>query len=258
MSNPVTTVNLKVRALDFRVSARLRDTGDELVLFVHGLGSSKENWQNAWQRPELRDRALLAPDLPGFGHSDLPAGFSPDLASYAQVLHALIDAYALRRIHLVAHSMGGSISLLLPERVLSRLASLVLIEPRLFLSSCGIASVAAGVTHDEYVRTVFPAIRRQMSSDPRAAFDLQRADIDAMYASSLSLIDWSSRRSLLERFELAECPKYFVCGADNQHLQELSFIEPEQVRVIDEAAHFVMVDNPDEFYRCLGQLLIDR
>ena len=255
MSNPLTTLDLRVRAFDCRLSARLRDAGDDLVLFVHGLGSSKENWQVAWQRPELRDRSLLAPDLPGFGHSELPAGFTPDLAGYAQVLHALIDGYASRRIHLVAHSMGGSVSLLLPERVLSRLATLVLVEPRLFLSSCAIASVAAGVTRDEYRRTVFPAIRRQMSSDHRAAFDLQRADIDAMYTSSLSLIDWASRRSLLERFELAECPKYFVYGADNLHLQELSFIEPARVRAVDHAAHFAMVDNPDGFYRCLGDLL---
>ena len=143
-----------------------------------------------------------------------------------RIIHALIDAHALRRIHLVAHSMGGSACLLLPDRVLARLASFVLIEPRVFLSSCQVASVAVGVTYEEFTATVFPEIHRQLSRDPRMAYDLGRADIRAFYNSSQSLIDWTSRRELLERYQLADCRKYFVYGAENRHLQELSFIRP--------------------------------
>ena len=255
IANQVSILPVRIRAREFRLSVRFRQDGDELVLFVHGLGSSKDSWRAAWRRPELRGRSLLAPDLPGCGHSDCPPGFTPDLDRYAEVLRALVDAHASRRIHLVAHSMGGSIALLLPHKVLSRLASLVLVEPRLCAPSCGVANMAVGVSRAEFRRSVFPVIRRRMSADPRAAYDLQRADIDAFYAGSRSLMEWSARRALLERFERADCRKIFIYGADNRHLCELEFIEPALTSAVADAAHFVMIDNPDGFYACLRRVL---
>jgi len=255
MSSQISVFPVRVGAAEFRLSVRFREAGDDLVLFVHGLGCSKEGWGAAWQRPELRDRSLLAPDLPGFGHSACPPGFAADLVSYARVLGALIDAHALRRIHMVAHSMGGSIALMLPPQVLSRLENLVLVEPRLFSSSCGVAAEAAKVSPEEFNRTVFPAMRQRISGDPHAAFDLDRADLNAFYASSRSLIQWSEHRALLERFEQADCRKYFIYGAENQHLQELAFVPPALTIAIEQAAHFVMNDNPDSFYDCLSVIL---
>ncbi len=255
MTSQVSVFPLQVRAQEFRVSTRFREGGDDLVLFVHGLGCSKNSWSAAWQRPELRDRSLLAPDLPGFGHSPCPSGFAAQLTDYARVLGALIDAHALRRIHLVAHSMGGSIALMLPPQVLSRLQNLVLVEARLFRSSCGIATESAGVSPEEFRRSIFPGLRRRMSGDPRAAFDLDRADADAFYASSRSLIHWSAQPELSRRFEQADCRKFFIYGADNRHLQELAFVEPALTFAVEDAAHFVMNDNPDGFYARLSAIL---
>ncbi len=246
---------VRVRAMDFRLSVRFREGGDDLVLFVHGLGCSKENWRMAWQRPELRGRSLLAPDLPGFGHSACPPGFGADLVDYAQVLGAIIDAHALRRVHLVAHSMGASVALLLPPQVLSRLENLVLVEPRLLRASCGVAAMTDNVTLDEFRQSVFPGIRRQMSSDQRSVFDLDRAEVGAFYASARSLIKWSTHGELLDRFGQADCRKYFVYGADNGHLQELNLVDPALTIAIEDAAHFVMSDNPDGFYDRLSAIL---
>ena len=255
MSNQVSVIPVRVGTMEFRLSARFREGGDDLVLFVHGLGCSKDSWRDAWQRPEMRGRSLLAPDLPGFGHSACPPDFVADLVGYARVLAALIDAHALRRIHLVAHSMGGSIALLLPPQVLSRLESLVLIEPRLFKSSCGIATETADVSCEEFRHSVFPKLKERMSGDPHAVFDLDRADIRAFYVASRSLIQWSASRVLLERFQQANCRKFFIYGADNQHLQELAFVEPALMIAIENAAHFVMNDNPDGFYGRLSGIL---
>ena len=151
--------------------------------------------------------------------------------------------------------MGGSIALLLPVQVLSRLENLVLVEPRLCAPSCGIAAAAVGVSPEEFHRSVFPGIRQRMSGNPHAAFDLDRVDIGAFYASSRSLMEWSAQRALLERFERADCKKIFVYGAENRHLTELAFIEPALTVAIQDSAHFVMNDNPDGFYNCLSNLL---
>lgn len=255
VSRPAIVIPVRVRGTAFRLSARFREGGDELVLFLHGLGSSKACWRDAWQRPELRGRSLLAPDLPGFGHTSPPPGFSGDLASHAGVLAALIDAHALRRIHLVAHSMGGSVALLLPPQVLARLASLVLVEPRLLRSSCGIAAEAADVTEKRFREKVFPRMRVRLMGDPRPVFDFGRADPAMVFAGSRSMLDWTDGDSLLERFRTAPCRRFFVYGADNRHLDELARIAPELTVPIAGAAHFVMNDNPDGFFGRLPGLL---
>lgn len=255
MSRPAIVIPVRVRGATFRVAARFREGGDELILFVHGLGCSKSCWRAAWQRQELRGRSLLAPDLPGFGHTPRPPGFAGDLAGHARVLAALIDAHALRRIHLVAHSMGGSIALLLPPQVLARLASLVLIEPRLLRSSCGIAAEAADVTAAQFRTLVFPRLRARLTGEPRAAFDLDCSDPDMLYAGSRSLLDWTAGELLLERFQTAPCRRFFVYGANNRHLEELTRIAPTLSVPIAGAAHFVMNDNPDGFFGRLPDLL---
>ncbi|HJP37576.1 MAG TPA: alpha/beta hydrolase [Gammaproteobacteria bacterium] len=255
MINQTSVCPVRVRATEYRLSVRFREDGDDLILFVHGLGCSKESWREAWQRSELRGKSLLATDLPGFGHTACPPGFGAQLDDYARVLGALIDAYALRRIHLVAHSMGGSIALLLPPQVLSRLESLVLVEPRLFRSSCGLAAMTAGVSKDEFCQSVFPEFRQRMSNDPKVVFDLGRVDTDAFYASSRSLMELLAQRTLLQHYQRAECRKFFVYGAENQHLQELACILPAQTIAIEQAGHFVMNDNPDSFYVCLSAIV---
>lgn len=255
MTSQASVFPIRVRNIEYRLSVRFREGGDDLILFVHGLGCSKDSWRDAWQRPELRGRSLLAPDLPGFGHTAYPPGFGGDLADYARILGALIDAYALRRIHLVAHSMGGSIALLLPQQVLSRLETLILVEPRLFRSSCGVAAEVSGVSYDDFHRSVFPGIRQRMSGDPLAVFDLDRADTGAFYASSRSLLDWAARGTLLDCFQRADCRKYFIYGADNRHLQELAFVEPALTVAVEDSAHFVMNDNPEGFFACLSAIL---
>jgi len=255
MSGGSSVFPVRVGAREFRLSIRFRDDGDDLVLFVHGLGCSKNSWRDAWRRPELRGISLLAPDLPGFGHTACPSGFTVDLPGYARVLGAFIDAHALRRIHLVAHSMGGSIVMLLPPRILSRLANLILVEPRFFRSSCGIAAEAAGVSFDEFHRSTFAAMRRRHGGDPHVVFDLDRSEPDAFYAASRSLVQWTAGRALIERFDRAVCRKFFVYGETNSHLQELRFIAPALTVPIEQAGHFAMNENPDGFYACVAKIM---
>ena len=246
---------VQVGIREHRLSVRWRDEGDELVLFVHGLGCSKDSWAEAWQQPELRGYSLLAPDLPGFGFSDSPEGYTHDLSEYASIIHALIDNHASRRIHLVAHSMGGAVVLLLPPRVLSRLASLVLVEGRMFSSSCGLAAETRGLSAEEFSANVFPRIYGRKSGYRTATYDLDRADPLALYGAAQSLLSWTKKTDLFVKFTEADCPKYFFYGDMNQHLEELRQLDPEVCVMIEDAAHFPMNEAPTAFYARLRQLM---
>jgi len=254
MSTPQTVVTALYRGREYRLAAWFRDTGPDVVLFVHGLGCSKENWRQAWSAPALTGRSLLAVDLPGFGASPRPPDFDYDLASQAGLLASIVDAHASRRLCLVAHSMGGAIAALLPRPVARRVDQLVLVEGRLIKSSCGIAAEAAQVGMEQFETQVYPQFRRRVASDRRAAFDLERADRQAFYLSSKSLIERTGGEGLIAEFDSFDCPKGFIYGADNRHLDELRLLDPVILHEVADAGHFPMHDNPGAFYALLARL----
>jgi pimeloyl-ACP methyl ester carboxylesterase len=246
---------VRLKGREYKLSAWFREAGPETVIFVHGLGCSKENWRAAWGRPELRGKSLLAYDLIGFGHSPRPPEFNYTLENQAGLLSGVIDAYAVRRIHLVAHSMGGTIALLLPNRALARFASLNLVEPRLKKSSCGIAAEAAQGDFNQFTSEVFPRFRKRISRDSTAAFDLDRADLNAFYQSSCSLIHWTRDDEMLRRFDGAPCRKTLIFGGLNQHLEELGIIDNALKFEVSGAGHFMMHDQQHAFYGGLASMI---
>jgi pimeloyl-ACP methyl ester carboxylesterase len=70
---------------------------------------------------------LLAPDLPGFGSKAAPAGFDYSVAAYADWVANYITEEKLVDFHIIGHSMGGKIALLLAARRLAGLHGLTLL-----------------------------------------------------------------------------------------------------------------------------------
>src|SRR3954453_19757773 len=79
-----------------------------MVLFVHGLGGSGPNWlENLVQTAEAGYRAV-AVDLPGFGHSEMPAD-EISISGYGRWIDALLEEIGDGPVALVGNSMGGFI-----------------------------------------------------------------------------------------------------------------------------------------------------
>ena len=85
------------------------------LVFIHGLGSFGRCFRHAGQHPGLRGRAILIPDLPGFGGNPAPEAFSFTMQAQAGWLADLCRDAGLRRIAIVGHSMGGAVGILLAE-----------------------------------------------------------------------------------------------------------------------------------------------
>jgi pimeloyl-ACP methyl ester carboxylesterase len=253
---PETVIPAAAPPHDFRLTAWCRETGSEdLLVMLHGLGCSKRSFAGAWHEAALRDWSLLAPDLPGFGRSPKPPDYSYDLKDQARVLASLLDQRASRRVHLLAHSMGGTLALLLPDRILARLATLVLVEPRLLAASCSVAAEASRYPEADFERTFMRAFRQRAESDPRVAFDAAHADPLAFQRSASSLVRWAGSGEMVERFRAAPCAAFFVYGEENRHLAELRELPAHQCVAIDGAAHFPMHDDPGRFYGTVARLL---
>ncbi len=90
------------------------------VLVLHGWGARIESVAMIQQRLAPLGYRVYAIDFPGFGKSDLPPT-AWGVADYARFVAHLLDHLGLERVHLIGHSFGGRISIVLgadyPERV---------------------------------------------------------------------------------------------------------------------------------------------
>lgn len=102
------------------------------IVFVHGLSGSWPNWLE--QLPVLaRSHRVVALDLPGFGHSPMPAE-TITISGYARLLDGLLGKLSIDAAALVGNSMGGFVSAELSIAYPQRVERLVLV------SAAGISS----------------------------------------------------------------------------------------------------------------------
>ena len=96
------------------------------VLLLHGFPSSSRMWQPLIDR--LADRyRMIAPDYPGFGHSDAPPAdrFSYTFDHIADYVERFIDEIGLDRCSLVVQDYGGPVGMRLAVRRPDRLNALI-------------------------------------------------------------------------------------------------------------------------------------
>jgi len=99
-----TTRQVMIEAAEIAVTA----WGDgPSVLLLHGNPDSGMLWDAVAERlaPHYR---CIAPDLPGFGGSEVPAGFDPSLEGMARFVEQFVSAARIEPpIDLIAHDFGG-------------------------------------------------------------------------------------------------------------------------------------------------------
>lgn len=245
------------------LAALSRDGGEDLVLCLHGLGCVKENFAPLWDAGALSDFALLAPDLPGHGESQ---GLPPkawSMEGMTAAVSALLRerAAGAARLHVVAHSLGGAVGLLLAQAPPIPLASFVNVEANLIAADCGLlsrrsAKMSLALFRDEKFGRL--KARARESEDPglRAWADWAEAcPAEAFHAAARSLVAWSDSGRLLEMFRALEVPKLYLCGARSALPEVLACLGDIPRHEIADCGHFVMLERPAELAAVLGAFL---
>jgi pimeloyl-ACP methyl ester carboxylesterase len=121
MSNPIFYRTVKVDGL----SVFYREAGPKdgpTILLLHGLPSSSRMFEPLFAR--LSDRYhLVAPDYPGFGHSDWPdpKTFAYTFDHYAEIINHFTEAVGLSRYTLYMQDYGGPVgfrmAMVHPDRI---------------------------------------------------------------------------------------------------------------------------------------------
>jgi pimeloyl-ACP methyl ester carboxylesterase len=242
----------------FEVAANVRDAGEDLLFFIHGLGCSKESFCYFWDRGDFAGYSVLAIDLVGFGDSDKPGAFPYTMEAQAQVAAGLLAEFPGRKLHIVAHSMGGAVALLLPDEILQTVETFANVEGNLIGADCEIGSRGMiSVRPDVFAEKMFRLIRAKYArlGPGYAAIDSTTADV--LYRSAESLIALSDSERLLEAFGALACRKAYFYGSENAAHPTVGRVGSVRKVEIDRSGHFPMSDNPEEFYYELHRFVTD-
>ncbi len=163
------------------------------VVLLHGLAASLHDWDAITPALIRSDFRVLAPDLPGHGDSPKPVDPSAyTIPALFKQLELWLNGMDLDQpIHLVGHSLGGCLSIMLARSHPDWIKSLTLIDPlyrraqlaaplRFFVRQPG---VAARLLHHLPFKLLFWAVERtpvglngfSLNARRQSVLDLQRA-----------------------------------------------------------------------------------
>lgn len=242
-----------------RVQFRIRGNGEPLLL-LHGWGGSSLSYMGASLQLEQRFRTL-APDLPGFGFSEIPS--KPwGAADYARSVSGLLVATGFGAVNVVGHSFGGLVG-----------TSLAVARPELVKSLTLVASPVVRLPAERRVRArglaygavrtsakLLPPLRERILEWGRMRFgseDYRNAGL--MRPTMVKVLGEDWRHGLRE----VQAPTLLIYGEKDEDvplavahaaLQEL----PKGARlvVVPGAGHFPFLDDAEGFVAALSDFLL--
>ncbi|MFM9703365.1 alpha/beta fold hydrolase [Streptomyces galilaeus] len=224
-------------------------------VYVHGLGAASAVYHaHVAARPELAGRRSLFVDLPGHGISDRPQDFGYTLEEHADAVAAALDAAGVTGAELVAHSMGGSVAIVLAHRRPDLVARLVVTEANLdaFPPSTAGSSGIASWTEEAFVDGGHARVLEKVG--PLWAATMRLADPRGLHRSAVGLRRGSEpvMREILAGLDTIE--RVYLQGELSGPLDGAEALEAAGVRIltVPAAGHNVMFDNPDAFARAVA------
>jgi pimeloyl-ACP methyl ester carboxylesterase len=183
-----------------------------LLVYLHGLGcAGSRDWPPVATSPPLAKRASLWLDLPGFGSSPRPAGFGYDFDEQAAAVAGTLAAEAAP-LALVGHSMGGTLAVMVAERLVAAgrpPVAVVLAEPNLRAEDATTSARVAALPEAAFVEAWPRFVAGVASAWYRES--LRLADPAAYHRSAVSLV--AHGQAMLPRFVALPVPgKAYVLG----------------------------------------------
>ncbi len=238
------------------------------LVFLHGLGTDGRCFRGALNAPGLRGRALLIPDLPGFGRSPLPEEFLCTMDAYAEHLMTLCRQFKLNEIAICAHSMGGAVGIIMAEKWRGCVTHFANAVGNLIPEDCFFSRPFIEMGWEAFESHGFQKFKDKIESQPphpnrppsTYLQSLQKTSARAMYLSGRDLVRLSVEGNLLSRFLALPCKKLYLADEDNPihpHLKTALEKSDIPVTIIPNTGHALMEDNPADFYGVLADFLND-
>jgi len=236
---------------------------DITIVLIHGLGSTKEDFLSILNYEELTSYDIIFADLVGHGDSSTPRDFSYTMDDQAKVLYNLLQILSMKsEVLIVAHSMGGPIAISLAQMLGNNVAGIVYAEGNLDEGDCFFSkTIATEHSLKEWKTKGFQDIAKKMQKDPSSqeyvkAF--KKAGPITIYKSSQDLYNLSLEEKILKRLVQLSVPVLAIYGESNKgrYTSESKLATEFPLCFIPEAAHAMMIENPDAFYQAIIDFLL--
>ncbi|MDY6965394.1 MAG: alpha/beta hydrolase [Halobacteriota archaeon] len=263
-------MNLEINELEItyrdrvlKISYSLRRGGEATVLYIHGLGCSKDDFLAATEVRELKAHTLLAFDFPGCGNSTYPEDMALEIDDLVEITDIVVSELGLAGFVLIGHSMGGLVALLYAEKYAEKVKAFINVEGNLGSENSTISRKVAKISFEEFNERVFPNLKERLLAMDNTGFK-RHVEILKRYSSpkaffdySPSLMEYSDSGKLIQRFTGLKIPKLFVYGSENSTLSFISELKEAgcEVAEISGSNHFPNYDNPEEYYDVVSKFL---
>ena len=246
-------------------------TGAPLLL-IHGSGpgvSAFANWR-LLMGPLAEHVRVLAPDMAGFGYSDVPADQEFNREAWLRQLVDFLDAVGVEKVSVVGNSFGGSMALALaihhPERV----------EKLILMGAVGVHfPITQGLDdvwgYEPSVETMGRLMRETFAYDPSLITDDM---VQGRYVASLRTQDAFGRMFPAPRQRWVDsmafgddeirgiaAPTLLVHGRDDKviplstSLDMLHLIDDAQLHVFGRCGHWTQIEYAAPFVRLVVDFL---
>jgi pimeloyl-ACP methyl ester carboxylesterase len=258
------------------------DTGGDKppLVFVHGLAGLWQNW--LLNIPAFMDtHRVIAPDLPGFGHSPMPAG-EISIRGYAKTVDAVCHSLGVESPVVVGNSMGGFIGAELAISFPTRVTKLVLVSAVglsieyirrdvliALARAWALAATRTGARSEAMIRR--PRLRRialqsvvrypEKLSFPLTWELVQGAGTPGFIGAMEALTDYRFR----DKLERIEVPTLIVWGRNDMLVPVEDAAEFERLiganarkEIFDDTGHVPMLERPSRFNALVREFIAGR
>jgi pimeloyl-ACP methyl ester carboxylesterase len=258
------TLPLHVGGVDVQISGVHRPGAGTPLVFLHGFGSTKEDYLDIVHQRDLVHHPVLAYDAPGCGRtqcSDLDTITIPFLVKVAE---EVLAHHGIDRFIIIGHSMGGLTALTLANQHPDRVVGFVNIEGNISPEDCFLSRQIIDHTHHDPEGFMMDFVARLEAS---------RFYSSGLYAASLphkvraqavrpifeSMVSMSDNEPLMDWFLTLPAPRMLMYGEQNTTLTYLPTLEKTpgvELAEIARSGHFPMYSNAPQMWDRIRDFVI--
>ena len=235
---------------------------NETILYLHGLGCSKNDFLSATTTGDLQAYTLVAFDFPGCGNSPYPENITFGIDDLVEMTNSIVSKLSLGDLVIVGHSMGGLVALLYIQRYGEHVKGFVNVEGNLAPEDCIFSREITKHNFAKFQETTFSDLKEELSRSDNKGFQkyvdtLEKSSPRAFFDYCPSLVDYSDNGNVMKRFIELSIPKIFIYGSENHWLPYIPQLKNKGCEVIEIANsnHFPFYDNPKDYYEVITHFL---
>ncbi|WP_423181298.1 alpha/beta fold hydrolase [Arthrobacter sp. NyZ413] len=249
-------IPLTIDGTEVRLSCISREGSGLPIVFLHGFGSTKEDYADVALHPAFAGRPIFAYDAPGCGESECSDLEKISIPFLVKTALAALAQRGIERFDLVGHSMGGLTSLMLAHQHPAMVASFTDIEGNVAPEDCFLSRQIFLHPDEDPDQFLEDFISRNWSapfySSPLYATSVRyKVRARAVRGIFESMVDLSDNADLMGKFLALPLPRMFMYGEQNKSLSYLAHLASHGVVLaeIPHSGHFPMYSNAPEMWR---------